>query len=348
MAVSALNEGYLGLAHGLGPPMYRHRVKRREFIAAFGCAVLWPFAAPAQPATMPIVGFVSSGSPGSYPPLSAFLRGLGEIGFVEGRDFAIEYRWAHGRHERLPALVNDLVQRKVSVIAASSTPAAMAAKAANAAIPTVFTMSGDPVQLGLVSRIDRPNGNLTGATQFDIEAVPKRLELMREMFPDAISVGLLVNPRDALASPISREMSEAAAALGLKLRVLRAGDTLDLATAFKSLIQMKVALVIGSDPFFSSRGIELGRLSLSNRIPAIYQYPQFTAAGGLMSYGGDLAELYRLAGIYVGRILKGESPSDLPVREVTKVELIINLKTAKTFGISLPTSMLQRADEVIE
>jgi len=150
MAVSALNEGYLGLAHGLGPPMYRHRVKRREFIAAFGCAVLWPFAAPAQPATMPIVGFVSSGSPGSYPPLSAFLRGLGEIGFVEGRDFAIEYRWAHGRHERLPALVNDLVQRKVSVIAASSTPAAMAAKAANAAIPTVFTMSGDPVQLGLV------------------------------------------------------------------------------------------------------------------------------------------------------------------------------------------------------
>jgi len=328
--------------------MYRHHVKRREFIAAFSCVVLWPFAAPAQPVAMPIVGFVSPASPGGYLPLSAFLRGLGEAGFVEGRDFVIEYRWAHGRHERLPALVNDLVQRKVSVIAATSTPAAMAAKAANVAIPTVFTMSGDPVQLGLVSSIDRPNGNLTGARQFDIEAAPKRLELIREMFPTATNVGLLVNPADALTSPISREMSETAVALGLKLRVLRASDTLDLATAFKSLSQMKVPLVIGSDPFFSTHDIELGRLSLSNRIPAIYQYPQFTAAGGLMSYGGDVAESHRLAGIYVGRILKGERPSDLPVHEVSKVELIINLTTAKTFGISLPISMLERADQIIQ
>ena len=328
--------------------MYGLCVRRREFVTAFGCAVLWPFASPAHVAAMPVVGFVNSASPGGYPPLSAFLKGLGEAGFVEGRDVAIEYRWAQGRHERLPALVDDLVQRKVSVIAATSTPAAMAARAANVAIPTVFTTSGDPIRLGLVSNIDKPNGNLTGTGQFDAETASKRLELIREIFPSATNVGLLVNPPSPLASPVSREISEAAAALGLKLQVVRASDALDLATAFKSLTQMKVALVIGSDPFFSSRGVELGRLTLINRIPAIYQYPQFTAAGGLMSYGGDVAESYRQAGIYVGRILKGERPSDLPIQEVTKAELIINLKTAKAFGISLPSAMLERADEVIE
>jgi len=198
----------------------------------------------------------------------------------------------------------------------------MAARAANVAIPTVFTTSGDPIRLGLVSNIDKPNGNLIGTGQFDAGTASKRLELIREIFPSATNVGLLVNPPSPLASPVSREISEAAAALGLKLQVVRASDALDLATAFKSLTQMKVALVIGSDPFFSSPGVELGRLTLSNRIPAIYQYPQFAAAGGLMSYGGDVAPHSQ------GR------PFDLPIQEVTKVELIINLKTAKAFGIS--------------
>lgn len=297
---------------------------------------------------MPVIGFVNSGSPGSYPPLSAFLRGLGEVGFVEGGNVVIEYRWAHGRYERLPALVNDLIRRRVSVIAAISMPAAVAAKAANVATPTVFTTNGDPVQLGLVSNIKKPNGNITDTRQLNDEAAPKRLELIREIFPTATDVGLLVNPPNPLASPVSHEIHEAAVALGLKLRVLRASDTLDLATAFKSLTQMKVALVIGSDPFFSSLGVELGQLTLRNQIPAIYQYPQFAAAGGLMSFGGDVAESYRLAGVYVGRILKGEKPSALPIQEVTKVELIVNLKTAKAFGLSLSSSILERADEVIE
>ena len=215
--------------------MYGLCVRRREFVTAFGCAVLWPFASPAHVAAMPVVGFVNSASPGGYPPLSAFLKGLGEAGFVEGRDVAIEYRWAQGRHERLPALVDDLVQRKVSVIAATSTPAAMAARAANVAIPTVFTTSGDPIRLGLVSNIDKPNGNLTGTGQFDAETASKRLELIREIFPSATNVGLLVNPPSPLASPVSREISEAAAALGLNLKVVRASDALDLATALRRL-----------------------------------------------------------------------------------------------------------------
>jgi len=221
---------------------------------------------------MPVIGFVNSASPRAFPPLSAFLKGLGEVGFVEGHNVVIEYRWAHGRHELLPALVDDLVQRKVSVIAAISTPAAVAARAANLATPTVFTASADPVQLGLVSNIRKPSGNITGARQINVEAQPKRLRLIREMFPTATGVGLLVNPPNPVASPVSHEIHEAARVLGLKLSVLRASDMLDLATAFKSLTQMKVALVIGSDPFFSARGVELGQLTLSNRIPAIYQY----------------------------------------------------------------------------
>jgi putative tryptophan/tyrosine transport system substrate-binding protein len=328
--------------------MHGRRVRRRDFMAAFGCAVLSPLASSAHQTAKQIVSFVDSASPGGYPPLSAFLKGLGEVGFVEGRNVVIEYRCAQGRYERLPALVDDLVHRKVSVIAATSTAAVLAARAANVATPIVFTTSSDPVQLGLVSNIKKPSGNITGTWQFNVEAEPKRLELIREMFPSATDVGLLVNPPNPLASLVSHEIHEAARVLGLKLRVLRASDMLDLATAFKSLTQMKVALVIGSDPFFSGRGVELGQLTLSNRIPAIYQYPQFTAAGGLVSYGGDVAESYRLAGVYVGRLLKGEKPSDLPIQEVTKVELIINLKTAKAFGISLPSSILARADEVIE
>jgi len=281
--------------------------------------------------------------------LSAFLKGLGETGFVEGRDVAIEYRWAEGQYERLPALIADLLQRKVSVIAATSTPAAVAAKSATTTIPVVFTTSGDPVRIGLVSSLSKPSGNLTGAATLNVEVAAKRLELIHEAIPTATNIALLVNPPDPLAAPVSRQTSAAAAALGLKLQVLRASTEQDLAAVFESLNQLKVeALVIGSDAFFSSRGRELGELALRHRVPAVYQYPQFTSAGGLFSYGGNVAEGYRLAGVYVGRILKGEKPADLPVQQITKVELIVNLKTAKTLGLTIPLPLLGRADEVIE
>ncbi len=298
---------------------------------------------------MPVIGFVNSASPGPYPPLSAFLKGLDESGFVEGRDVAIEYRWAEGHYERLPALIADLVQRKVSVIAATSTPAAVAAKAANTTIPIVFTTSGDPVRLGLVSSINKPGGNFTGTTELNVEVAPKRLELMHEVIPTATDIGLLINPPDPLTAPTTLEISTPAAALGLKLHVVRASNEQELVAVFESLTQLRIeALVIVSDPFFSNRGEVLGGLALRHRVPAIFQYPQFTAAGGLMSYGGNIAEAYRLTGTYVGYILKGARPADLPVQEVTKVELILNLKTAKALGITFPLSLLGRADEVIE
>src|SRR6266567_1190539 len=322
-------------------------MKRREFIALLGGApVGWPLAGGAQQVGIPVVGFVNSASPGGYPPLSAFLKGLEETGFVEGRDVSIEYRWAEGQYERLPALVAALVERKVSVIAATSTPAAAAAKAATTTVPIVFTTSGDPVQLGLVSSLSKPGGNLTGTTQLNVEIAAKRLELIHEAIPNATNIALLLNPPDPLTAPVSREVSAAAATLGLKLQVLRASNDYELAKVFESL--RADAVVIGSDAFFSSRGTELGRLALQRRVPAIYQYPQFTAAGGLFSYGGNVAEAYRLAGVYVGRIVKGEKPGDLPVQQVTKIELIINLKTAKALGLTVPLSLLGRVDEVIE
>jgi putative tryptophan/tyrosine transport system substrate-binding protein len=281
--------------------------------------------------------------------VSAFLKGLGETGLVEGRDVLIEYRWAEGHYERLPALLADLIQKKVSVIAATSTPAALAAKAATTTIPVVFTTSGDPVRFGLVSSLSKPDGNLTGATQLNVEVAPKRLQLMHEVLPTATNIALLVNPPDPLAPSISQETKAAADALGLKLQIVRAGSARELGNVFQSLPQMKVeALVIVSDAFFSSRSEELAQLALGHRMPAIYEYPQFTAAGGLMSYGGNVADSYHLAGIYVGRILKGEKPSDLPVQQTTKVELLINLRTAKILGITIPYSLLGRADEVIE
>jgi putative tryptophan/tyrosine transport system substrate-binding protein len=325
-------------------------MRRRDFIQGIAVSSAWPLAARAQQPAKPVIGFVHSGLPGGgYPPVSAFLKGLGETGFVEGRDVLIEYRWAEGHYERLPALLADLIQKKVSVIAATSTPAALAAQAATTTIPIVFTTSGDPVRFGLVSSLRKPNANLTGATNLNVEVAQKRLELMHEVLPTATKIALLVNPPDPLTQPISQETSAAADALGLKLQIVRAGSERDLANVFESLPQMKAeALVIVSDAFFSSRSEELAQLALRHRVPAIYEYPQFTAAGGLVSYGGNVAQSYYLAGIYVGRILKGEKPSDLPVQETTKVELLINLKTAKTLGITIPFSLLARADEVIE
>ncbi len=325
-------------------------MKRREFITLLGgTTAMWPLVARAQQRAVPVVGFLNSASPGPYPPVSAFLRGLNEMGFVEGRDVAIEYRWAEGHYERLPALIADLVQRKVSVIAATSTPAAVAAKAANTAIPTVFTTSGDPVQLGFVSSLGQPGGNLTGATQLNVEVSAKRLELMHETIPTANNFALLVNPPGPNTKAESQDDSGAAAGLGLTLQVLRASSEQDLDTVFESLAKLHTeALVIGSDPFFSRQIEKIARLALHYRVPAIYQYAEFTTAGGLMSYGGDVGESYHIAGIYVGRILNGEKPANLPVQQVTKVELIINLKTAKALGLTVPPQIVARADQVIE
>jgi putative ABC transport system substrate-binding protein len=326
-------------------------MRRRQFITLFGGATLaWPLAARAQQPKMPVIGFVNSASRQGYArPLSAFLKGLGETGYVEGHNVAIEYRWGDGHYDRLPSFVADLVQRKVNVLAATSTPAAIAARAAMTTIPIVFTTSGDPVKLGLVDSLSRPGGNVTGASQLNVEVAPKRLELMHELIPAATSISLLVNPTNPLAEPVSKELSSAAAALGLKLQIVRAKSEQDFGTLFENLAQLRTeALVIGTDVFFNSRSEHIAALALRYHIPAIYQYHEFTDGGGLMSFGGSIEESYRLAGIYTGRILKGEKPADLPVQEVTKVELYINLKTAKTLGITFPLSMLGRADEVIE
>jgi putative tryptophan/tyrosine transport system substrate-binding protein len=325
-------------------------MRRRDFITLLGGAAAWPLAARAQQAAMPVIGFVNAGSPKGYArPLSAFLKGLGQAGYVEGRNVTIEYRWAEGQYDRLPAFVADFVQRKVNVIAGTSTQGGLAAKAAAATIPVVFTTSGDPVRLGFVTSLSRPDGNITGAAQLNVEVAPKRLELIREVLPSAVNVALLTNPTSPLTEPLLRELRTAAATLRLKLHVLQASSEQDLTTAFAALAQLRAdALVIGTDTFFTSRSEDLAALAVRNRVPAIYQYPEFTIAGGLMSYGGTITESYRLAGIYVGRILKGEKPADLPVQQVTKVELIVNLKSAKALGITFPLSVLGRADEVIE
>jgi putative ABC transport system substrate-binding protein len=325
-------------------------MKRREFITLVGgAAASWPIAALAQQPAMPVIGFVNAASPKDYArPLAAFLKGLGETGYVDGRNVVIEYRWAEGQYDRLPAFVADLLQRKVDILAATSTPAAVAAKAATATIPIVFTTSGDPVRLGFVGSLGRPGGNVTGASQLNVEVAPKRLELMHEAIPTATNIGLLVNPTNTLAEPVSRDLSAAAATLGLKLHILRASGEQDFTTVFKTLAELRAALVIGTDVFFNSRSDELAALALRYGVPAIYQYREFTAAGGLMSFGGSIAESYRLAGIYAGRILKGEKPADLPVQQVTKVELIVNLKTANALGLTIPLPLLGRADEVIE
>jgi putative ABC transport system substrate-binding protein len=326
------------------------RWKRREVIALLGGAAAGsPLAAHAQRPGLPVIGFVNAASAAGYArPLSAFLRGLSEAGYVEGRNVAIEYRWAQGQYERLPALVADLVRRNVNVIAATSTPAALAARAATTTIPTVFTTSGDPVQLGLVASLSRPEANITGTSQLNVEVAPKRLELMHEMLPAAASIGLLVNPTNRLADPVLRDLHAAAGVLRVKLHVVTASSEQDFPRVFAELARLRTeALVIGTDVFFNTRSEELAALA-RHRLPAIYQYPEFTAAGGLMSYGGNLAESYRLAGLTAGRILKGEKPADLPVQRVTKVELILNLKAAKALGLTVPLPLLGRADEVIE
>jgi len=300
---------------------------------------------------MPVAGFVSAASPQGYArPLSAFLKGLGETGYVEHHNVAIEYRWAEGQNDRLPALAADLVQRRVAVIAATTTLAALAAKAATMTIPIVFEMASNPVRLGLVASLNRPGGNVTGVTQLNVELAPKRLELLHEALPTTSVMALLVNPTDpAISEPTTRDLLSAARTLGLELHVLNASTERDFDGAFAKLIELRAGgLVIAGDPFFTSQIEQLAALTVRHAVPANYHNRDFAVAGGLLSYGTNFRETYRLAGNYTGRVLKGDKPADLPVQQATKVELIINLKTAKALGLNIPNTLIGRADELIE
>lgn len=298
-----------------------------------------------------MIGFLGSESPALFvSQLRLFKEGLADAGYVEGQNVAIEYRWAEGQNDRLPALAADLVRRQVRVIAApGTTPAALAAKAATKTIPVVFFTAGDPVALGLVASLSRPGGNMTGATSLGGQLAPKRLELLHELMPKASAMALLVNPSNpVLAGSTAKELQDAARSRGLRLHVVQAGTESEFEPAFAEVVKLRAsALVIAVDSFFTGRREKLGALALRHRIPAIYQYRDFAAAGGVMSYGGGL-EPYRLAGLYTGRILKGEKPADLPVQQLTRVELVINMKTAKALGLSVPPKLLALADEVID
>jgi putative tryptophan/tyrosine transport system substrate-binding protein len=327
-------------------------VRRRQFITLLGgAAAAWPLAARAQQPAMPVIGFLNVASADGYRPMvAAFRQGLQEIGYVEGRTVAIEYRWAEGRSDRLPAMVADLVQRQVTVIAATTTPAAFAAKAATTTIPIVFEVGGDPVQLGLVANLNRPGGNVTGVTQLSSVVAPKRLELLHELVPTATVMALLVNPTDpAPAESVSRASQAAAHTLGLQLHILHASTERDFDTVFATLLQLRAGgLVIGTDGFFNIQSEQVAALAVRHAVPTVHSNRRFVAAGGLASYGGSITDSYRLAGVYTGRILKGEKPADLPVQQGTKIELYINLKTAKALGITVPLPLSGRADELIE
>ena len=328
------------------------KLKRREFITLLsGAAAAWPLAARAQQPSMPVIGFLNSASPESYARMvAAFRRGLNEKGYVEGQSVAIEYRWAEGRYDRVPEMAGELVRRQVAVIAATGTPAMLAAKAATTAIPIVFTTGTDPVQLGVVTSLNRPGGNVTGVTTLNVEVAPKRLELARELIPGTSTVAVLINRTNPETETELRIMQTAASALGLQLHVLDASTEHDFDTIFAALHQTpaRVLVIAGADPFLISRSEQLAELTVRHAIPTIFQFREFVAAGGLISYGGSVTDAYRQAGIYAGRILKGEKPGELPVQQATKVELFVNLKTARTLGLTVPTALLVRADEVIE
>jgi putative ABC transport system substrate-binding protein len=329
-------------------------MNRREVITLLGgaTAATWPLFARAQQAAIPVIGFLNAGSPEEHAlNVAAFLEGLKDAGYVERQNVLIEYRWAEGQYERVPALATELVRRQVSVIVTpDSTLAATAAKMATTAIPIVFRIGTDPVEVGLVASLNRPGGNLTGVTTLGVGLGPKRLELLHELMPAATSVALLVNPiNSAVADTASRELRAAIGPLNLQLHVLRASTEPEIDAAFAQLAQLRTGgLIIATDAFFNSRSAQLATLALRHGVPTIYQFREFTAAGGLMSYGGSVPDAYRLVGDYTGRILKGEKPAALPVQQSTKVELIVNLKTAKALGLTVPLSLLGRANEVIE
>ena len=326
-------------------------MRRREFIAVIGTATAWPFVARAQQPNIPLVGFLNVGSSDGYRPMAAaFRQGLQETGYVEGQNVAIEYRWGEGQSDRLPAMLADFIHRQVAVIAATSTPAALAAKSATKTVPIVFETGGDPIQLGLVTSLSRPSGYVTGVTQLNGQVVPKALEVLHELLPTAKIVALLVNPADpAVAEDQTREAMSAARMLALELHVLKASTEAQLEAVFANLSQSQISgLVIGPEAFFTSHTGQLVALAVRHKVPTVYRGREFAAAGGLVSYGTNPENSYHLAGVYTGRVLKGEKPADLPVQQASKFELYINLKTAKALGITVPLPLSGRADEMIE
>jgi putative tryptophan/tyrosine transport system substrate-binding protein len=324
-------------------------MNRREILALFGGAAVWPVGALAQKG-MPLIGFLNSASDPSGQAVAEFRRGLAETGYVEGRNVSVVYHWAEAQYDRLPGLAADLLSRHVAVIVTTGgMPSVLAAKAATTTIPIVFTVGGDPIEFGLVASLNRPGGNITGVSILNVELAPKRLELLRELLPAATDMALLVNPTNPNAETQSRELQIAAGTLKLKLHVIRASTEGDLEPALEAVTQARAAaLLVGPDTFLVSRFEQLAALALRHGVPTISQYREFAVAGGLMGYGGRLYEPVRLAGLYAGRILKGEKPADLPVQQSTNVELVINLKTAKALGLTVPLALLTRADEVIE
>jgi putative ABC transport system substrate-binding protein len=326
-------------------------MRRREFITLLGsAAAAWPLVATAQPPVMPVIGYLSGQSPAEYEyRLAAFRQGLNETGYVEHRNVGIEYRWAQGQYDRLPAFAADLVRRQVSVIVATGgTPSALAAKAATATIPIVFNTGGDPVKLGLVSSFNRPGGNVTGVSSLSNELAQKRLELLHELVPTATVIGVLVNPTTPTSQSEASDVQTAARTLRVRLLIVNASAQSEFDAAFATLVCEAGGLVVGSDPLFGHNTDQLIALAERHAVPTIYSYREDTAAGGLMSYGTDHLDSYRQAGVYIGRILKGDKPADLPVQQITKIELVINMKTAKALGLTFPLALLGRADAVIE
>jgi putative ABC transport system substrate-binding protein len=339
------------------PPREGHmaiHIRRRELIGTLGgAAVVWPLAARAQQATVPVIGFLSAGSAQSYANrVTAFRQGLSEAGLVEGRNFTIEYRWADGQYSRLPVLATELVHRQVAVIATGGASATLAAKAATTTIPIVFETSANPVKLGVAASLNRPGGNITGVSQAGSaeEIASKRVELLHELVPKAGVLALLVNPTaPELAEPQTREVVSAAQSFGIDLHTLNASTEHDFDRVFARLTELRAGgLVIAGDSLFSSRAKQLAALTVRHAVPAIYQIREFAEAGGLISYGSNIAETHRLMGVYAGRILKGDRPADLPLQQATKVEMYINLKTARALGINIPLPLSGRADEIFE
>jgi putative tryptophan/tyrosine transport system substrate-binding protein len=324
-------------------------MKRRAFIAALGGAAAWPLAARAQQPPMPVIGYLDSGSPEASVQLAAVLKGLNEAGYIEGRNVEIDYQWARGQYERLATLAAHFLERHVALIVTRGFPSTVAAKSATSTVPIVFITGGDPVDFGLVTSLNRPGGNVTGVNLALGALGPKRLELLRELVPTAVTVAILVNPNNPISDTHLALEQAAAQAIGQQVLVARAGTELDFDGAFAMFVQRAAsALIVNDDPFFISSRELLVALAARHALPTIYFSPVFVASGGLISYGPNVADTYRRAGIYAGRILKGEKPADLPVMQPTKFELAINLKIAKALGLTIPPSLLARADEVIE